>query len=111
MLFQISSGQHQLHPIHMQADDLLEMIACLRVCKFPNFKARGELWRYINPHVTYKKLMLQGYFLARDPFYICDKFTHGPMEKDEVYLRGYVSRLARDEMAVMFLERNSQEAD
>ena len=30
--------------------------------------------------------MLQGYFLARDHFYICDKFTHGPTEKDDVYL-------------------------
>ena len=26
------------------------------------------------------------------------------MEKDEVYLRGYVSGLVHDEMAVMFLE-------
>ena len=78
----------------MQVEDLLEMIACLRVFKLPNFEARGELalgfWRYINPHVTYKKLMLQSYFLTRDHFYICDKFAHGPMEKDEVYLCGYV---------------------
>ena len=28
--------------------------------------------------------MLQGYFLARDHFYMCDKFVHVPMEKDEV---------------------------
>ena len=48
--------------------------------------------------------MLQGYF------YICDKFAHGPTEKDEVYVRGYVSRLIRDEMAVTFLETCSQEA-
>ena len=48
--------------------------------------------------------MLQSYFLTRDHFYICDKFAHGPMEKDEVYLHGYVSRLVRDEMAVTFLE-------
>ena len=54
--------------------------------------------------------MLQGYFLARDHFYICDKFAHGPMEKEEVYLRGYVFRLVRDEMAVMFLKTCSQEA-
>ena len=85
----------------MQVEDLLEMIACLRVFKLPNFEARGELalefWRHI------KKLMLQGYFLARDHFYICDKFAHGPTEKDEVYLRGYVSQLVRDEMAVMLL--------
>ena len=33
-------------------------------------------------HVAYKKLMLQDYFLARDHFYICDKFAYGPMEKD-----------------------------
>ena len=68
---------------HMQAEDLLEMIACLWVFKLPNFEARGELalgfWRHINPHVTYKKLMLQSYFLARDHFYICDKFAHGPV--------------------------------
>ena len=32
------------------------------------------------------------------------QFTHGPTEKDEVYLCGYVSRLVRDEMAVKFLE-------
>ena len=37
--------------------------------------------------------MLQSYFLTRDHFYICDKLAHGPMEKDEVYLRGFVSRL------------------
>ena len=47
-------------------------------------------WWHINPHVAYKKLMLQGYFLTRDHFYVCDKFVHGPTEKDEVYLRGYV---------------------
>ena len=87
---------------HMQIEDLLEMIACLRVFKLPNFEVRGELalgfWRHINPHVTYKKLMLQSYFLTRDHFYICDKFAHGPTEKDKVYLRGYVSRLVCDEM-------------
>ena len=48
--------------------------------------------------------MLQSYFLARDHFYICDKFVHGPTEKNEVPLRGYVSRLVRDGMAVTFLE-------
>ena len=35
---------------------------------------------------------------------ICDKIAHGPTEKDEVYLHGYVSLLVRDEMAVTFLE-------
>ena len=49
----------------------------MRVFKRPNFKARGELvlgfWWHINPHIPYKKLMLQGYFLARDHIYICDK--------------------------------------
>ena len=99
---------------HMQVEDLLEMTACLGVFKLPNFEARGELalgfWRHINPHVIYKKLMLQSYFLTRDHFYICDKFAHGPTEKDEVYLCGYVSRLVCDEMAVMFLETCSQEA-
>ena len=97
---------------HMQVEDLLEMIACLRVFKLPNFEARAELalgfWWHINPHVAYKKLMLQSYFLARDHFYICDKFAHGPMEKDEVYLRGYVSQLVCDEVAVTFLETCSQ---
>ena len=80
---------------HMQVEDLLEMIARLRVFKLPNFEERGELalgfLLHINPHVAYKKLMLQGYFLARDHIYICDKFVHGPTEKDEVYLRGCVS--------------------
>ena len=46
--------------------------------------------------------MLQGYFLARDHFYICDKFVHGPLEKDEVYLHGYLS-FVHDEMTVRFL--------
>ena len=54
--------------------------------------------------------MLQGYFLTSDYFYICDKFAHGPTEKDEVHLRGYVSRLVCDEMDVRFLETCSQEA-
>ena len=45
--------------------------------------------------------MLRGYFLARDH---CDKFGHGPTEKDEVYLHGYVSWFVCDEMAVTFLE-------
>ena len=80
---------------HMQVEGLLEMIAGLRVFKLPNFEARGELalgfWWHIDPHVAYKKLMLQGYFLASDHFYISDKFAHGPSEKDEVYMRGYVS--------------------
>ena len=31
------------------------------------------------------------------------KWMHGPMEKDEVYLRGYLSRLVCDEIDVMFL--------
>ena len=47
--------------------------------------------------------MLLGFFLARDHFYICDKFAHGPVEKDEVYVCGYLSRLVRNEMAVTFL--------
>ena len=68
---------------------------------------RGELvlgfWWHINPHIAYKKLMLQSYFLARDHFYICDKLEHGSTEKDEVYLCGYLSRLVRNEMAVTFL--------
>ena len=81
---------------HMGFENL-EMIAHRRVFKLPNFKGRDELalgfWWHINPHVAYKKLMLQGYFLARDHFYICDKFAHGPMEKDEVYLHGYFPNL------------------
>ena len=84
------------------------MIACLRVFKLPNFKARGELtlgfWWHIIPHIAYKKLILQGYFLARDHIYISDKFVHGPSEKDEVYLHGYVSRFVCEEMAITFLE-------
>ena len=54
---------------HMQVEDLLEMIACLRVFKLPNFGGGGgggggggELvlgfWCHVNPHVAYKKLML-----------------------------------------------------
>ena len=55
--------------------------------KLPNFKARGELalglWWHINPHTAYEKQMVQGYFLTRDHFYICDcKFAHGPTEMD-----------------------------
>ena len=62
----------------------------MRTFKLPNFKARGELalgfWWHINPHVAYKKQMLQGYFLARDRFYICDcKFAHGPTEMDATF--------------------------
>ena len=93
---------------YMQAEDLLEMVARLRVFKLPNFKTRGELalgfWRHINTHTSYKRLVLQSYILARDHFYICDKFAHGPTKKDEGCLRGCVSRLVHDEMAVMFLE-------
>ena len=59
---------------HMQVEDLLKMIARLRVFKLPNFEVRGELslgfWWHINPHVAYKKLMLQGYFLARDHLHL-----------------------------------------
>ena len=64
---------------------------------------RGELasgfWWHINPHVAFKKLMLHGYFLASEHFYICEKFAHGPTEKDEVCLHGYVSQLVHDQMA------------
>ena len=99
---------------HMQVEDLLEMIACLRVFKLPNFEAWGELalgvWWHISPYVAYKKLMLQVCFHARDHFYICDRFAHGPMEKDEVCLHGYVSRLVCDEMVVTFFETCYQEA-
>ena len=70
----------------MQVEDLREMIACLRVFKLPNFEARDELalgsWWHISPHVAYKKLMLQSYFLTRDHFYICDKFAHGPTDPE-----------------------------
>ena len=84
------------------------------VFKLPNFKARDELplrfrW-HINPHIAYKKLMLQGFFLARDHIYICDTFGHGPLEKDEVYPHGDLSRLVHDEMAVTFLGTCSREA-
>ena len=109
MLFQISSViSYTCRCTHMWIEDLLEMFASLRVFKLSNFKARGELalgfrW-HISPHVAYKRLMLQGYFLARDHFYICDKFAHGLQKKDEVCLCGHVSRLVRDEMAVTFLE-------
>ena len=41
---------------HMQVKDFLEMIAHLRVFKFPNFEMRGELalgfWWHINPYVA-----------------------------------------------------------
>ena len=47
--------------------------------------------------------------LQRSLFYICNKLEHGPTEKDEVCLHGYVSRLVCDEMAVTFLETCSQE--
>ena len=67
-------------------------------------------WWHINPHTAYKKQMVQGYFLAKDHFYICDsvcmvlwKWMHGPMEKDEVCLHSYLSGLVCDEMDVMFL--------
>ena len=73
---------------HMQVEDLLEMIASLRVFKLPNFKTMDEFalgfWWHISSHVAYKKLMLQGYFLTRDYFHICDKFAHATAEKDEV---------------------------
>ena len=92
----------------MQVEDLLEMKARMRVLKRPNFKMRGEpvlgFWWHINPHVSYRKLMLQGYLPASDHFHICDMFAHGPTEKDEVCLHGCISRLVRDEMAVTFLE-------
>ena len=53
----------------------LEIIACVGIYrKLPNLKARDELalgfWWHTNPHIAYKKLMLQGYFLARDHFYL-----------------------------------------
>ena len=105
----ILSGSTSYICTQMQVEDLLEMISCLRVFRLPNFKGRGKLvllfWWHINPYVTYKKLRLQGYFLARYHFYICEKFTHGPTEKDEVYLHCYISRLVRDEMASRFLKR------
>ena len=88
----------------LPVEDLLEMVACLRIFKLPNFKARNELalgfWWHISTHVAYKKLMLQDCFLARDHFYICDKFAPGSTEKDEVYLHDYVSQLVHNEMAV-----------
>ena len=87
MLFQISSVAASSTPAEAVT---LEMIAHIRVFKLPNLKSRGELvlgfWWHISPHVAYKKQMLQGYFLARDHFHICEKFARGPAEKDEAYL-------------------------
>ena len=34
---------------------------------------------------------------------VLQKWMHGPMEKDEVYLHGYLSRLVCDKMDVTFL--------
>ena len=99
-----SSISYSCRCTHTPVEDLLEMIACLKVFKILNFNARDELalgfWWHINTQVAYKKLMLQGCFLARDHFYIRVKFAHGPTEKDEVYLHDYVSRLGHNEMAV-----------
>ena len=66
----------------------------VRVFKLPNFKARGELgfWWHINPCIPYKKLMLQGYFLARDHFL-----------RMKSICKATFPRLVCDEMAVIVL--------
>ena len=64
---------------HMQVEDLLEMIAYLRVFKLPSFKMWGVLV------LGFWWMMLQDYCLARDHFHICDKSAHGPTEKDQVH--------------------------
>ena len=79
---------------HMQVENLLEVISTMRIYQLPSFWTVHELalgfrW-HIKPHVAYKKLMLQGYFLARDTFHICNKSAHCSAEKDEVYLRGCI---------------------
>ena len=73
LLFQISSVAASATP----ADALMcKLKTSWKWFKLPNFKARSELalgfWWHISPHVTYKKLMLQGYFLTKDHFHICD---------------------------------------
>ena len=95
---------------HVQVENLLEVISPLRIFQLPNFKTGHELalgfWWHIKPHVAYKKLMLQGCFLARDNFHTCDKSAHCSGEKDEDYLRGCIYLLVCDEMAVTFLTFN-----
>ena len=95
MLFQISSVTASAPP----ADALtckLKTWNLVRVFKLPNFKARGELvlgfWWHINPPIPYKKLMLQGYFLARDHFLRMKSICEATFP-----------RLLCDEMAVIFL--------
>ena len=108
MFFQISSVAASATLADALTCKLKSSWKWLLVWESLNFqtKTRHELalgfWWHINPHVAYKKLVLQGYFLARDHFHICDKFAHDPMEKD--YLCGCVSRLVWDGMAVTFLE-------
>ena len=108
MLFQISSVAASATSADSLTCELKTWkYLIMMVFKLPNLKARDELelgfWWHINSHIAYKKLMLQGYFLAMFNFYNGDKFVHGPMEKDEVYLHGYLSRLVYVEMAVSFL--------
>ena len=92
---------------HMQ-EDLLEMIAHLRLFKLPNFEVRGELalgfrW-HINPHVAYKKLCCRATSSTGITFTSVTSL-HMVLWKRIVYLHGYVSRLVRDELASLFLKR------
>ena len=83
---QISSVAASATPADTLTCNLKTSWKRLFVFKLPKLKTRGELaigfWWQINPHVAYKKLILQGYFLARDHFHICDKVAQGPAEKD-----------------------------
>ena len=85
MLFQISSVAPSATPADVLTCKLKTTWKWLLVWGSLSFQT---LRRGVNLRLdfggTYKKLMLQSYFLTRDHFYICDKFAHGPTEKDEV---------------------------
>ena len=88
---------------HMLVEDLLEMIACLRV-----FQIRGVNLRLdfggTSVLMSLQEADVERYFLARDHFYICDKFCAWSYGTGWSLSAWLCSQLARDEMAVTFLE-------
>ena len=103
------------HQLHLQTHSYkLKTWKWLLVWVFnlPNFSTRGKIalgiWWHINPHGAYRKLMLHGYFLARDHFHIWQVCTWSYRKRWSLSAWLHFPWLVCDTMAVTFLDMFSR---
>ena len=92
----------------MLFEDFLGASARFGIFKPPHFQTRKYLvfclWGPCNLHVIYQKLLLQSNLLSWYHLHVCHKLAHSLPEHDVVNLWSCLSRLVRDEVAILFLE-------